>query len=173
MKNFIIIFTIAMLISCADTTELVKGGNDAFKLHPENSIFVSVPSDGSYGGRVYAGSGRNLSQIVYSSFSKYSQNIQAGNQVQTYEEAITFSKMKHYQFLIMPSILAWEDRATEWSGRPDQVSVKIAIIHVDSGTTMGSVIINGKSGMATLGGDHPQDLLPEPIGEYAESMFRS
>jgi hypothetical protein len=36
---------------------------------------------------------------------------------------------------------------------------------VESGKTMDSAIIKGKSGIATLGGDHPQDLLVKPSGK--------
>jgi hypothetical protein len=31
--------------------------------------------------------------------------------------------------------------------------------------------VSGRSGWATLGGDHPQDLLPKPVGEYVASLF--
>ncbi|WP_274523310.1 DUF4823 domain-containing protein [Pseudomonas abietaniphila] len=32
-------------------------------------------------------------------------------------------------------------------------------------------MIKGSSGLATLGGDHPQDLLPEPVAECVSSLF--
>ncbi len=36
---------------------------------------------------------------------------------------------------------------------------------------MDSAIIKGKSGLATFGGDHPQDLLPKPVGEYIDALY--
>ncbi len=171
MKHIFIFFAIAILSSCADTTELFKSGNESFKLASENRIFVSIPSNGRYGNTTYQGSGANVSQMIMLSFSKYSPNIEIGNNFQTREQAHAYSKKYNYDILILPTILEWEDRATEWSGIPDKVSIKIAIIHVGSGKTMGSAIIKGKSGLGTLGGDHPQDLLPEPLDEYAGSMY--
>jgi hypothetical protein len=29
----------------------------------------------------------------------------------------------------------------------------------------------GKSGIATLGGDHPQDLLVKPVAEYVNELY--
>jgi hypothetical protein len=171
MRYIFIIFAISVLSSCADTTQLTKSGNESFKLATDNRIFVSVPSDGKYGNKTYHGSGANVSQIIVSSFSNYAPDIESGHKFQTHEQALAYSKKNKYEFLILPTILEWEDRATEWSSIPDRVSIKVAIIHVGSGRTMGSVIIKGKSGLATLGGDHPQDLLPEPIEEYAKSMY--
>lgn len=171
MKYVFIIFTIAFLSSCADTTELIKSGNESFKLTPENRVFVSVPSDGRYGNKAYHGSGANVTQMIMASFAKYTSNIETGYKFQTYEQALEYARKNNHEILIFPTILEWEDRATEWSGIPDKVSIKIALIHVGSGKTMGSAIIKGKSGLSTFGGDHPQDLLPEPIAEYAEAMY--
>lgn len=171
MKHIFIIFAIAVLSSCADTTQLTVSGNDSFKLVAENRIYVSVPTDGRYGNKTYHGSGSNVSQIIVSAFSKYASDIKSGNKVQTREQALAYANESSNDFLILPTILEWEDRATEWSGIPDQVSIKIALIHVGSGKTMSSAVIEGKSGLSTLGGDHPQDLLSEPVDEYAKSMY--
>ena len=171
MKTIFIVLAIAVLSSCADTTQLTKSGNESFKLVTENRIYVSVPTDGRYGNKTYHGSGANVSQIIMSSFSKYAPGIESGNTFQTREQALAYAKNSSSDFLILPTILEWEDRATEWSGIPDKVSIKIALIHVGSGKTMSSAIIKGKSGLSTLGGDHPQDLLPEPVDEYAKSMY--
>lgn len=75
------------------------------------------------------------------------------------------------KYLVYPTILHWEDRATEWSSIPDKVEVKIELIDTTSGETATAVVIKGKSGIATLGGDHPQDLLPKPIQEFVASLY--
>jgi hypothetical protein len=73
--------------------------------------------------------------------------------------------------LVYPTILHWEDRATEWSGIPDRVEIKIEIIGATTGKGLDSAIIKGKSGLATFGGDHPQDLLPKPVEDYVSGLF--
>jgi hypothetical protein len=46
-----------------------------------------------------------------------------------------------------------------------------AKVDTQNNSTIDSVIINGKSRWGTFGGDHPQDLLHEPIGQYVDSLF--
>jgi hypothetical protein len=41
---------------------------------------------------------------------------------------LTHAKENNYGYLVFPTILEWEDRATEWSGIPDKASIKIAMV---------------------------------------------
>ena len=104
-------------------------------------------------------------------FSKNSNSAETARQYQSFDNALTYAKENNYGYLVFPTILEWEDRATEWSGIPDKASIKIAIINVESGKTMDSAIIKGKSGIATLSGDHPQDLLVKPVAEYVNELY--
>jgi Domain of unknown function (DUF4823) len=80
-------------------------------------------------------------------------------------------RKSEFKYLVYPTILHWEDRATEWSALPDRVEVKIDLIETATGKLLDSVVIRGKSGVATLGGDHPQDLLPKPVDEFVSTLF--
>lgn len=81
------------------------------------------------------------------------------------------SKATNFEYYVIPEILHWEDRATEWSGIPDKIQVKISIYEGKTWKEVASTIISGKSKWATFGGDHPQDLLPEPLNKYVESLY--
>jgi Domain of unknown function (DUF4823) len=80
-------------------------------------------------------------------------------------------RKSEFKYLVYPTILHWEDRATVWSALPDRVEVKIDLIETATGKLLDSVVIRGKSGLATLGGDHPQDLLPKPVDEFVSTLF--
>ena len=90
---------------------------------------------------------------------------------QSFDDALKFTRDNGYKYLVYPTILHWEDRATEWSAIPDRVEVKIDIIESTTAKLLDSVVIKGKSGLATFGGDHPQDLLPKPVGEFVSTLF--
>ncbi len=79
--------------------------------------------------------------------------------------------MSSFDHYIIPEILHWEDRATEWSGKPDKIEIKVTIHEGQDSKELTSAIISGKSKWATFGGYHPQDLLPEPLNKYIESLF--
>jgi hypothetical protein len=44
-------------------------------------------------------------------------------------------------------------------------------VHDASGKEIASVVLSGKSRWATFGGDHPEDLLPEPVGQYVATLY--
>jgi hypothetical protein len=74
-------------------------------------------------------------------------------------------------YFVVPEILHWEDRNTEWSGKKDTLEIKLSVFDAADGTTLATTIISGKSKWATFGGDHPQDLLPEPVNRYVETLY--
>lgn len=172
MRYLILAGIVAFLAGCADSHQLLRTEGATIKLDRAKSIYVSIPRDGKYGRRNYQGSGVNASQIILMAFSKYAENVETGHRYQSFDNALAYAKENKYGYLVFPTILEWEDRATEWSGIPDKASIKIAIIDTETGKTLDSVIIKGKSGLSTFGGDHPQDLLPKPVEEYAAILFK-
>lgn len=172
MKKLIILF-VFVLGACADSHTLVKtGGNtSSAKLSADKSIYISLPEDGRYGTKVYPGSGHLVTQIIAAEFSKKTHKVESGRRVETADEALSAAKKIGASYLVIPTILHWEHRNTAWSGLPNQSSIKILITDVISDRTIDSVVINGKSGLATLGGDNPQDLLPKPVSEYIGSLY--
>jgi len=97
--------------------------------------------------------------------------VEIANTHQPHEDALRFARGKNFIYLVYPTILHWEDRATEWSGKSDRVEVKIQVVDVKAGLPVETVLIKGRSGLGTLGGDHPQDLLPEPIEGFVSSLY--
>jgi len=166
--NILFIF----LAGCADSHQLIKLNSVAsVKLNESGSVYVAVPTDGAYGSINYHGSGINTAQIIQSAFFRKVQHVEVAQKHEKISKAMEYAKNKNFEYLVVPTILHWEDRATEWSAIPDQVEVKIEIIELSSGRTIVSGIAKGKSGIATLGGDHPQDLLPKPIEEFVTSLY--
>lgn len=161
----------AALSGCADSHQWSPHQSGAVQLKRTDKVYIVTPTDGEYGDRVYNGSGRNTAQILYAAFSRRSGAVTIGSKASNLEEALETAKRSEQDFVVLPTILHWEDRATEWSMIPDKVEVKIEIIQVSSGSVIGSGIADGKSGVATFGGDHPQDLLPEPIEAFVSSLY--
>jgi hypothetical protein len=142
------------------------------KLAHNAKAYVAVPENGRYGRFVYPDSGETTTQVILTTFLKYLTHAIKGSRYEPYENALKTAKGMDCRYLIYPTILHWEERATEWSGKPDRISVKIEIINIQTGDLVDSVKIKGESKWATFGGDHPQDLLPEPIEKYVASLFR-
>jgi hypothetical protein len=140
------------------------------KLEPGKGVFISVPEDGFYGTHQYPRSGEMTAQALKEGFARYTNQIQVSDLCRG-EACLERISPSEYAYYAAPDILHWEERATEWSGLPDRIRVKVVIYDVESRSVMSSVILQGKSKWATFGGDHPQDLLPEPIAEYLKTVY--
>lgn len=134
------------------------------------SVVISQPTDGVYDTHTYSGSGRATADAVKAAFLRHSDNVTVFADC----DDVTCLKANHSVsrgYYVVPQILHWEDRATEWSGIPDKIEVKITVYNAESNNRVASTIINGKSKWATFGGDHPQDLLPEPINMFVSNLY--
>jgi hypothetical protein len=172
MRLVLVLFLISVLSGCAGTQEFVRAGPTVPKLDPSKVVYISIPKDSRRDQIDYTGSGQSTTQIVLMAFSQYSTRVETGQEYQTFEKAVESARQQGAGYLVVPKILEWENRATEWPGIPDATSIKISVFDTASGTTIDSVIIRGNGGSTTLGGNHPQDSLPKPVDEYVKSLFQ-
>ncbi|MBE9527421.1 MAG: DUF4823 domain-containing protein [Proteobacteria bacterium] len=166
----IILFIITIFVSgCASTYKQSTVTHANKKLSSGGNMVIATPKNGSYGNILYHESGRMTAQEVSAAFAKFVNTEISPNCRDL--KCLKQGKIK-YDYYVVPVILHWEDRATEWSGILDKLEVKLSVYGSDGDEELASTIISGKSKWMTFGGDHPQDLLPEPIGEYVESLFK-
>lgn len=172
MRLIFVLLIVATFLGCADTHQLTRVTGTTASLSRQDSAYVGVPRDGSYGATPYPGSGGLTAQAVAAAFAPYLARVTVGVKREEVDIALKSAQAGGYSYLIYPEILHWEDRATEWSGRPDQASVKVSIVRTDTGAILDSAVVGGKSGLGTFGGDRPEHLLPKPLSDYAATLFR-
>jgi hypothetical protein len=127
------------------TTYNVNRGNDeGVQLAATKGVYIIIPDDGSFNGKQYVNSGQMTASAVEVEFSKYAAHVIISNKC-ALDACIATLKGSKYGYLIEPNILHWEDRATEWSGKPDKISVKILVYDLSSGDRLSQVILDGKS----------------------------
>jgi len=134
------------------------------------SVAIARPADGHYGETRYEGSGRAAAASVRAAFAAHSDRVEAFAICQSVN-CLRGHTGNGFDYYAVPRILHWEERATEWSGRPDRIRVKLSVYAADGESPLASSIIIGESNLLTLGGDHPQDLLREPIVDYVDSLY--
>ena len=169
--RFLTIFVAIYLVSgCASTYEQTALTAPAQKLQSGKSILIAMPSNGFYETKEYSGSGRATALAVRTAFARHTNDITVSDKCKDLD-CLIVSYSTPVGYYVVPEILHWEDRNTEWSGKKDKLEIKVAIYDATDGSELSTSIISGKSKWATFGGDHPQDLLPEPIGEYVDSLY--
>lgn len=172
MRLTLLCSLVVALAGCADTHMVTRAPGTASTLSRQASAYVAVPRDGSYGPTQYFGSGALAAQAVATAFAPYLTRITVGVKMEDFDGALKSARANGFTYLLYPEILHWEDRATEWSGRPDQASVKVSVMRADTGAILDSAVVGGKSGLGTFGGDRPEHLLPKPLADYATTLFR-
>ena len=161
-----------MLAGCAATYQMQTLNETKTFLERGKGVYISIPKDGSYGNDVYSNSGRMTADALKAGFMKYSNKVYLTNECHG-DTCFEKIPIEEYSYYVWPEILHWEERATEWLGLPDRIEVKILIFDTGTKQELSSVVLRGKSKWATFGGDHPQDLLPEPINDYLILMYRN
>ena len=158
------------LSSCSATYNHQVVKDMGAKLERDKGVFISTPKDGWYGRIEYKGSGKMTAGAIKAAFSKFSNDVYVSEECMR-RDCLSVISAEKYAYYVEPEILHWEDRATEWSGIPDKIEIKISIYDSNLKTQLASVVIDGESKWATFGGDHPQDLLPDPINQYVQLLY--
>lgn len=159
-----------LLTGCASTYKHDVVSQPIVKLERGKAILIATPQNGAYENKVYQSSGRQTAAVVQSAFARFTNNVTISSRCSDLACLRTESDL-NFSYFVVPEILHWEDRNTEWSGIPDRIEVKLIVVGALNNNEIASVVISGKSKWATFGGDHPQDLLPEPIKQYVEGLY--
>jgi hypothetical protein len=170
MRTCFIIAVIVFLSGCVSTYRNQVVQPPTSRLDRSKGVYISTPKDGWYGKIEYKNSGKMTASAVKAAFARFSNNTYVSDKCLG-RECLKIIPTDQYGYYVEPEILHWEDRATEWSGIRDRMEIKISVYDAKSGAEIASSVLTGRSKWATFGGDHPQDLLPEPVNRYVESLY--
>ena len=161
---------LVLLAGCSATYTHEVVSDPRVTLDRGKGVFISTPKTGWYGRTEYRDSGKMTANAIKAAFSRFTSNVVVTEQC-TGMDCLKVIQTDRYGYYVEPQILHWEDRATEWSGLPDRIEIKISVYDASLGTELASSVLAGRSKWATFGGDHPQDLLPEPVGSYVNALY--
>ena len=170
MRIFSLVLVIILVSGCTSTYQQDILTEASTKLLRDKSIAIAIPKDGRYEEIVYANSAAMTADAIKIAFTPYSHDISILTKCHDIH-CLKNQVSPAYDYLVLPEILHWEDRATEWSGKLDRITIKISIFDGNNKFEKASVQIKGTSKSATFGGDHPQDLLQEPLNGYIKSLY--
>jgi len=143
---------VVAMAGCASKRELITTMQG--RVPPGSRISVSVPQNGASFGEHFPQSGAVVAGKLAAALCRHFPCADVGSETSGYR--------------VTPQILHWEERATEWSAKPDRVKVSLSLYH--GPTLLGGAMISAKSSWWTLGGDHPEDLLDLPFEVYSAGL---
>jgi len=144
----------------------------AIPIEPGAPVLVGMPEPGSYKNRVYERSSADTSGALREALQSEGFTVEVAPRPESFDRGLDRARQIGALYFVYPQIRDWRDHATEWSGVPDVIEIEIGVYDARSGEILRAVRIDATSRWATLGGDHPQDLLARPVAEFARSLTR-
>ena len=171
MKPILALLVASVLCSgCAHKYNL-NSVSRAGVLRTNATALVALPEDGHFEEITYPGSGRKAALAVSAAFARHLQRVDIMPVTATLDVQLAKARAAKSDYLIVPTVVHWEDRATEWSGRSDRIEIEVRTLDAPSGDTLALGSVKGKSKWATFGGDVPEDLLAAPLNAYVGWLF--
>lgn len=171
-KAIILLLGIGILSGCANSYQANSIKAPSTKISANSKFYVTKPKDGVYGNTNYAGSGQMTSAAIAAELGKKGGEVVVAETVETMETAKEKASSASADYLFVSKILHWEDRATEWSLLSDKITMNYVIFEVSTGEKVASTTASATSGLATFGGDHPQDLLPKTVQNFLSEVMQ-
>ena len=158
-----------LLTACTAKYDIVR--DKSKQLSMDQSFYVSQPKDGYYGEINYKKSGAMTRDAFYNELAKLEVQAEKEEGFQGKETSLANAKAKGFDILMFSTILHWEDRATEWSGKRDRANIKIELIDTQTESIVDSTLFNLVGTWWTFGGLHPQDMVNETTEAYFQQLF--
>lgn len=172
MRSIALYFLLAILAGgCASTYEYDELRPVSASLDRAQGVLISTPEDAWYESKQYRNSGRMTTNAIRAAFPKHTSRVDVVNTCHG-DDCLSSIDVEKYGYYVKPEILQWEDRATEWSGKSDRLEIQIAVYDAVTKKELANSSFTGKSKFATFGGDHPQDLLAEPMNNYVSDLYK-
>lgn len=168
------IVAVLALAGCASEYQIqpLSGSQHTMVLNKRGGVYITVPADGKYQDINYPGSGQLVAQVLAAEFSKYARTVQTAP-AQSQDGALSEARRAGSQYLVVPVITHWEQRATEWSGRPSRTSLRITVFDVASGKQLLSEGIEGRTSKVRFTSTSPDELLQKPLAEVVDNLYES
>jgi len=145
MKFITISFVLAMMTGCASTYKTDSYEAPVQMLQKNASAYVMMAVDGNYGTIPYPGSGISLSNAARDAVMLHLKQVKRATHVETIKEALSHAEEMGFTYGFEPTILHWEDRATEWSGKLDRIKVRLVVWSVKSGEVISFTVLSAAS----------------------------
>tara|TARA_A100001037_G_C14941437_1_gene540739 strand:+ start:149 stop:679 length:531 start_codon:yes stop_codon:yes gene_type:complete len=176
MKNithstFVILLLISTLIGCTSKYKIDAVEAPTESINTQSKFYILLARDGQYGSKIYQGSGQMTTNAVYSSLVTRGVEVEKATKVENKKLVLLRFRKEDFDYIFVPTILHWEDRSTEWSGKPDRITLHYAVYDVSTRKEIASTTARASSKWLTFGGDHPQDLLPAPTRKFVDTLF--
>ncbi len=174
MGNYHLLLLVPILAACTANYQVnnLSGTENTARLDKQKGVYLTVPADGAYGPKTYPGSGQTVTQVVAAAFSRSASQVHIAEKQLTKEEAVAAAKQLNAGYVVILVITHWEQRATEWSGIPSRMAIRMSIFDTATGNQVFSTGIEGRSRIVSWITTSPESLLKDPVANYVNGLYQ-
>ena len=161
-----VLLTVGALIltGCAAHRGILPPGQSAAP--SIDRLCVLTATDGSYGDEAYVGSGRELSGRILAILRQgrlwQSILVPATDNTAGARQCLA----EGVDYMLAPTILHWEDRATQWSGLRDYLTIDLALFRLQPYGALRRGTYTANNSWFTLVNNPPEDLLDDNFAAF-------
>lgn len=170
MNRIIVAVLLCFCATACARMNIMPISESAQKLDRAGKILVVTGIDGKFGSTIYTGTGDEFASLVMVEFAKYATKYEIFPHMPLIN-AISAAKEKDTKYVVIPEILHYEDRNTPWSGRLDQITVKVSVYLAEDGSMVQSSMITANNQWATFVDNRPMVLIYKPLAELVKNFY--
>lgn len=169
---FLLTAGLIIVAGCARSKVVVApGALRPVTYSPADRVRVMQARDGIYGTTEYQGSGRTISARVIEALQRTHGEVRL-LAVSDRDQAIVTSRASAVKYLVVPTILHWQDRAN-WAGVPDEVRIRLELYDVPRDAVTSAVTFEAASPSFSLVEEAPEALLDRSFERAVLVLFQT
>jgi hypothetical protein len=170
-SKIILLSSAYLLVSCTTVVNLNQLNSSKNLMVKDSSILILIPEDGAFGTEVYTNSGKTTTNELKLNFYNFTNTVDTKSDC---KDLASLKKIKdlNYSYYVIPEILHWEERATEWSGIPSRIQIKIDIYN-SKFERISSIVFEGRSASVTFVRKAPFELIEDEVKQYIYNLYGS
>ncbi|MDH5755498.1 MAG: DUF4823 domain-containing protein [Nitrospinota bacterium] len=162
MRPFATVILCSLLVGCVSANTSVDRLNTALVNFDKNfSAMVVQPADGGSLGKTYRGSGAKVAFEFARAMKPLVADVKISPNSSDNQSLFEDARKQNVRYLLIPQIMHWEDRATQWSGIPDRMEIQVELIDLVTGDTLDTSSISSNSSDV--------EFTDAPVGEMVRS----
>lgn len=172
MKKFIatlLVVSAAILMSGCTASYQGDFLKPQVAMKAQTRILIVTPPYGTFEDIDYPGSGNEVASALAKEMQTYAQEISVIPTPVRIAD-IRDEDLQRNDYVFIPEILHWEDRATGWSFRPDRIEIRFDI-YTSQRELVNSYLVTGRSAYVVWVSREPNSLLKQPIRDMLETFF--
>ena len=172
MRNWILLLA-AVALAAGCSTKITSSGSMGDRLASGEKILIAIPTDGSYEGQIYSGSGTEAANRLRTALSPRAATIAlssaGGGKVPA---ALKEGAAQGCRYVIHPEITHWEHRRAAWSGRPTKVSFFVTVYDLKAGSQpVLQRSLDARGRIMTFVSQFPADIAEAMFKDFVAEVF--